>query len=82
MIRLSWYSEWIDHFECGVRYRTVSSSSPLRAQPRLAEQLVHVQRRPEDRQLLAQLVHPVVVEEEVLPAGERVPGLEPLDVDA
>ena len=19
MIRLSWYSEWIDHFECGVR---------------------------------------------------------------
>src|SRR5215469_4352500 len=25
MCRLSWYSEWIDHFECGVRYRTVIS---------------------------------------------------------
>ena len=24
MNRLSWYSEWIDHLLCGVRYRTVN----------------------------------------------------------
>ena len=28
MNRLSWYSEWIDHFECGVRYRTVTCRDP------------------------------------------------------
>ena len=28
MNRLSWYSEWIDHFECGVRYRTDTSVCP------------------------------------------------------
>ena len=28
MCRLSAYSEWIDHFECGVRYRTVISGRP------------------------------------------------------
>ena len=26
--RLSWYSEWMDHLECGVRYRTVTSMAP------------------------------------------------------
>ncbi len=55
MCRLSWYSEWIDHFECGVRYRTVTPSAPVVADPRLAEHGVHVQRRAEDRQLLAEL---------------------------
>ena len=29
MKRLSWYSEWIDHLLCGVRYRTVIPSSPV-----------------------------------------------------
>ncbi|KUG59495.1 hypothetical protein AVL61_16415 [Kocuria rosea subsp. polaris] len=28
MNRLSWYSEWIDHLLCGVRYRTAIDSSP------------------------------------------------------
>ena len=27
--RLSWYSEWMDHLLCGVRYRTAMPSSPL-----------------------------------------------------
>jgi hypothetical protein len=50
---LSWYSEWIDPFECGVRYRTVACRrlSGLR----LAEQPAQVQRRLEHRQLLAEL---------------------------
>ena len=48
---------------------------------RLAEQHVHVQRRPVDRQPLAEFGHPVVVEEEVLAPGQRVPRLAPLDVD-
>ena len=52
-----------------------------RCRARLAEQRGHVERRPEDRQLLAELGHPVVVEVEVLPPGQRVPRLEPLDVD-
>ena len=47
----------------------------------VAEEAVHVQRRAEDRQVLAELAHPVVVEEEVHPPGQRVPRLEPLDVD-
>ena len=81
MNRLSWYSEWIDHFECGVRYRT-HSPSPSLIEPisGLAEQPGHVQRRPEHRQLLAEFLHPVVVDVEVHPAGQRVPGLELLDV--
>jgi hypothetical protein len=29
MNRLSWYSEWMDHLLCGVRYRTVMPSSPF-----------------------------------------------------
>jgi hypothetical protein len=29
--RLSWYSEWIDHFECGVKYRSVRPIPPVRA---------------------------------------------------
>jgi hypothetical protein len=33
MCRLSWYSEWIDHFECGVRYRIVTSGLPSSARP-------------------------------------------------
>ncbi len=48
---------------------------------RLPEQRVHVQWGPEHRQVLTELGHPVVVEEEALPAGQRVPGLEPFDVD-
>ena len=40
-----------------------------------------VERRPEGRQSLTDLSDPVVVEEEVLSAGERVPRLESLDVD-
>ena len=37
MCRLSWYAEWIDHFECGVRYRTVIAGRPVLAPPLLAE---------------------------------------------
>ncbi len=64
MNRLSWYSEWIDHLLCGVRYRTVMPSSPCSPTLRLAEQGVHVQRRPVGRQPLAEFGHPVVVEVE------------------
>ncbi len=28
MRRLSWYSEWIDHLECGLIQRTTTSASP------------------------------------------------------
>src|SRR5665647_956039 len=48
---------------------------------RLAEERRHVQWRPEDGKVLTDLAHPVVVEVEVLAAGEGVPRLEPLDVD-
>ncbi len=47
----------------------------------LAEQHAHVQRRSEQRQRLTELGHPVVVEQEVHPPGEGVPGLESFDVD-
>ena len=33
MNRLSWYSEWMDHLLCGVRYRTVTPSSPVLPMP-------------------------------------------------
>src|SRR5581483_5763193 len=39
------------------------------------------ERRPEDRQPLAELEHPGVVEVELLAPGEGVPRLRPLDVD-
>ena len=81
MNRLSWYSEWIDHLLCGVRYRTVMPSSPCSPTFGSPNRRVHVQRRPVDRQPLAEFGDPVVVEEEVLPAGQRVPRLEPLHVD-
>src|SRR5262249_34178598 len=80
MCRLSWYSEWIDHFECGVRYRTVTSGRPLSGRPCSPEVPPVIKRRPVGRQGLAVRVHPVVVEEEVHPPGQRVPWFLPLHV--
>ena len=78
---LSWYSEWIDHFECGVRYLSVSSAPPRPVLGALvAEDRAVMQRRAEHRQPLAQLEHPGVIEIEVLAARERVPRLLALDV--
>ena len=81
MCRLSWYSEWIDHFECGVRYFSVSSA-PARVVlgALVAEDRAVVQRRAEHRQALAELEHPRMVEVEVLAAREGVPWLLALDV--
>ena len=61
--RSSWYSEWIDHFECGREVAQDDRVGPDLLQIRIV--LRHVQRRPEGGQLLAVLRHPVVVEEEV-----------------
>ena len=48
---------------------------------RVAGERREVERRAVGRQALADLGHPVVVEEEVLAPGERVPGLPAFDVD-
>lgn len=45
------------------------------------EEVVHIERRTVDRQLLAHLAHPVVVKEEVHTTGEGVEGLELFDVE-
>jgi hypothetical protein len=74
MVRLSWNSEWIDHFECGDSQRTCTSARP-------GSPADDVDRRPEDRQPLAVLEQPLVVDVELLPAGQRAPGDAALDVD-
>ena len=53
----------------------------VRTEGRLAEEPVHVQRRTIGRQRLTKITHPVMIKEEMHPARQRVPGLEPLDVD-
>ena len=82
MCRLSWYSEWIDHFECGVRYlqRQLPAARSVRV-ALIAEDRAVMKRRAEHRQPLAELEHPLMVEIEVLAARERVPRLLALGVD-
>ena len=53
----------------------------IRAKSGFTKEPVHVQRRPVRRQCLAKITHPVMIKEEMHPAGQGVPGLEPLDVD-
>lgn len=47
----------------------------------VAVQPMHVERRSVDGQVLAELLHPVMIEVKMLAAGEGVPRLEVIDVD-
>ena len=81
IVRLSWNSEWIDHFECGESQRTCDLGPVRVAGELLADVADHVDRRPVGGQPLAELEQPVVVDVELLAPGERAPRHAALDVD-